>query len=75
MMVKSGLVFFYFEILLAPSELPANLPGQFSLSGQLFLHWAAATLKGLVEFQNKKDLDHFSSSYLTQKCWFQDLRF
>ena len=33
-MVKSGL--FYFEILLAPSELPANLLGQFSLSGQLF---------------------------------------
>ena len=53
MMVKSGL-FFYFENLLAPSELPANLPGQFSLSGQLFLQWAAATLKGLVEFQNKK---------------------
>ena len=46
---------FYFEILLVPSELPANLPGQFSLSGQLFLHWAAATLKGLVEFQNKKN--------------------
>ena len=45
---------FYFEILLAPSELPANLPGQFSLSGQIILHWAAATLKGLVEFQNKK---------------------
>ena len=55
MMVKSGLVFFYFEILLALSELPANLPGQFGLSGQLFLHWAAATLKGLVEFQNKKN--------------------
>ena len=54
MMVKSGLVFFYFEILLAPSELPANLPGQFSLSRQLALHWAAATLKGLVGFQNKK---------------------
>ena len=54
MMVKSGLVF-YFEILLAPSELPANLPGQFSLSGQLFLHWAAATLIGLVEFQNEKE--------------------
>ena len=57
-----------------PSEFPANLPGQFSLSGQLFLHWAA-TLKGLVEFQNKKKtLDHFSPSYLTQKCWFQDPR-
>ena len=55
MMVTSDLdFFFYFEILLAPSEIPANLPGQFSLSGQIFLHWAAATLKGLVEFQNKK---------------------
>ena len=57
MMVKSGLEFlslFYFEILLAPSELHANLPGQFSLSGQIFLHWVAATLKGLGEFQNKK---------------------
>ena len=74
MMVKSGLVF-YFEILQAPSELLANLPGQFSLSRQLFLHWEAATLKGQVEFQNKKKLDHFFPSYLTQKCWFQDLRF
>ena len=53
MIVKSGLVF-YFEILLAPSELPADLPGQFSLSRQLFLQGAAATLKGLVEFQIKK---------------------
>ena len=42
----------YFEIPWAPSEIPANLPGQISLSGQKFLHWAAATLKGLVEFQN-----------------------
>ena len=58
MMVKSGIVF-YFEILLAPSELPANLQGQFSVSGQLFLHWAAATLKGLVEFQNKKSYTTF----------------
>ena len=31
-----------------------NLPGQFSLSRQIFLYWAAATLKGLAEFQNKK---------------------
>jgi hypothetical protein len=58
MMVKSGLVF-YFEILLAHSELPANLPGQFSLSGQLFLHWAAANLKGVVEFQNKRNYTTF----------------
>ena len=59
MMVKSGLVF-YFEFLLASSELPANLPGQFSLSGQLFLYWAAATLKGLSEFQNKKSKPLFT---------------
>jgi hypothetical protein len=54
MMVKSGLEFFYFEILRAPSEIPANLLGQFSLSGQIFLKWAAATLKGHVGFQNEK---------------------
>ena len=36
----------YFEIDRAPSEIPAKLPGQ-------FLHWAAATLKGLGQFQNK----------------------
>ena len=42
-MVKSGL-----------EEIPTSLPGQFSLSGQIFLHWAAAILKGLGEFQNKK---------------------
>ena len=48
-----GLKMIYFEILIAPSEIPANLPGQFSPSGQIFLHWAAATLKGLVRFQNK----------------------
>ena len=50
-MVKSGLEFFYFEILSAPSEIPANLPGQFSHSGQIVLHWAVATLKGHVGFQ------------------------
>jgi hypothetical protein len=51
--VKSGLDFFSFEIPLAPSEILANLQGQFSLSGQIILHWAAATLKGRVEFKNK----------------------
>ena len=59
-MVKSGLEFFYFEIHQAPSEIPANLPGQFSLSGQIFLHWAAATLKGLGEFQNKNSRQLFT---------------
>ena len=27
-----------------------------------------------MEFQNKKILDHFSSSFLNPKCWIQDLR-
>jgi hypothetical protein len=54
----------YFEIQRWPSEIPASLPGQFSLSGQIILHWAAATLKGLGEFQNKKV---FTPSFLSQK--------
>ena len=49
-MMKNDLEFFYFDIHRAPSEIPANLPGQFSLPGQIFLHWAAATLKELAEF-------------------------
>jgi hypothetical protein len=52
MMLKSGLEKKYFEIPRWPSEIPANLPGQFRLSGQIFLHCAAATLKEIVEFQN-----------------------
>ena len=44
----------FFEIHRAPSE----IPGQFSLSGQIFLHCAAVTLKGLGEFQNKKKTKH-----------------
>ena len=60
MMVKRCLEFFFFEIPLAPLEIPANQPGQFSLSGQIFLHWAAATLKGHVEFQND-----FSTPFFT----------
>ena len=48
MMVKSGLKLTYFEIHQAPSEIPTKLPGQFGHSGQIFLQWAAATLKGLV---------------------------
>ena len=44
----------YFEIHRAPSEIPAKLPSQFGNSGQIFLHWAAATLKGLGKFQKNK---------------------
>ena len=61
----------YFEIDRATSEIPANLPGQFSPNVQIFWHWAAATLKGLSEFQNEK----FQAPFfiiLRQKCKFQD---
>ena len=53
----------YFEIHRPPSQIPANLPGQFSPNGQIFGHWAAASLKGLGEFQNKKNLGHFSPTF------------
>ena len=53
MMVKSGLEknILTFHVPLQ-RYVPANQTGQFGLSGQIFLHWAAATLKGHVEFQN-----------------------
>ena len=55
MMEKSGLEFFYLEIKRAPSEIPyTKMPGKISLSGPIFFHRAAATLKGLIQFQNKK---------------------
>ena len=52
-MVKSGLELFILKFTEPSSEIPANIPGQFNLSGQIFLHWAAATLKALGEFQKK----------------------
>jgi hypothetical protein len=69
-MVEKWHRIFYFEIeiLLALTEITANLPSQFSLYGQIFLHWAAVTLKGLGEFQNKKNLDIFEKYDLFQKC-------
>ena len=54
MMLKSGLEF------ILNSPIPAKLPGPFGHSGQIFLHWAAATLKGLGEFQNKKSRPLFT---------------
>ena len=76
MMVKSGLEFFYFEIERAPLDIIANCQANSAFLGRLFaLHWPAATLKGHGEFQNKKILDHFSRSFLTQKFQFQDSRF
>ena len=64
-MVKSGLEFSILNFTRPPSEILVDLLGQFSLSGQIFLHWAAATLKGLGELQNRI-LDHFLPSFLSQ---------
>jgi hypothetical protein len=69
---KLSRLFFNFEIERAPSEIPANLPGQFSLSGQIF--FAAATLKELVQFQNKKIYTTFHHHFLSQKWSFQELK-
>ena len=60
--------FFYFEIHGAPSEISANVPGQFSLPGQIFLHWAAATHKGLGELQNKKKSRPLFTIIFISKC-------
>ena len=69
MMVKSGLEFFYFEIERALSEL--LLPS--AKNGPERLNWPVS-LKGLGQFQNKKILDHFLRSFLSQKWSFQELR-
>ena len=53
MTVKSGLDFLNIQIEKAPSEILANLPGQFSLlpfCADLFALGSTATLKELVEF-------------------------
>ena len=69
MMMKNDLELIFWN-LRARSEIPANLQGQFSVSGQSFLQWAATTLKGLGEFQNKV-LDHFLPLFLRKKCNFK----
>ena len=50
-MVKSGLRFILKFTEPLQRYVPANLLGQFSLYGKIFLHWAAATLKGSVNFK------------------------
>ena len=59
MTVRSGLEFYILKFT-DPLHRPANLLGHFSLAGQIFLYWAAATLKGLGECQNKKSRPLFT---------------
>ena len=64
MMVKSGLDFFILKSYMPLQRYLLTLPGQFSHYGQIVLHWAAATLKGLGEFQDKV-LDQFLTLFLS----------
>ena len=67
MMVKSGLEFLFWNSYLLTCQ--ANSAGLiFFCTGQQQL-W-----RGSLNFKIKI-LDHFSSSFLSQNCWFQDLRF
>ena len=54
--------FFYFEIQRAPSEIPANLPGQFSLTRQNFFALGSSNSEGA-----NKRLDHFLPLFLGKK--------
>jgi hypothetical protein len=49
----------YFEIPRAPSEIPANLPGQFSLSGQIFFALGSRNSEGAHGISKHFFLDHF----------------
>jgi hypothetical protein len=59
MMVKSGLDFFLKSYVPLQRYL-LTCQANSAVLGRFFLHWAAATLKGHVGFQNKKNLVHFS---------------
>ena len=56
-------------------EILAIMPGQFSLPGQIFLHWAAATHKGLGELQNNEKSRPLSPSFLCQNVNFKTRAF
>ena len=53
--VKKNIALLHLILQLTPPRTAriSGLKCQFSRSGQIFLHWAAGTLKGLGQFQNK----------------------
>jgi hypothetical protein len=54
MMVKSGLEFFILKFYLPLQRYLITCQANSAFLGRMFLNWAAATLKGLVEFENKE---------------------
>ena len=61
---------FYFKIKRAPSEIPANLPGQFSLSEQSFFALGSRNSEKAHSIKKKK-IDHFSPSFLAKNSKFK----
>jgi hypothetical protein len=53
MMVKNGLEFFILKFTEPLQRYLLTCQANSAFLGRYFLHWAAATLKGLGEFQNK----------------------
>ena len=56
-MVKSGLEFFILKLNELLQRYLLTCQANSSFLGRFLLRWAAATLKGLAEFQNEKILD------------------
>ena len=54
MMVKHGLEFFILKFTKPLQRYLLTCQANLAFLGRFFLHWAAATLKGHVGFQNKK---------------------
>ena len=65
---------FYFEIIRAPSDL--LLPSaKKSARKDGLASPVSRTLKGNIEYQNKKNLENFSPSFKSQKFQLQEFRF
>ena len=63
---------FYFEIPLAPSGIPANMPGWFSLSGRFFCTGQQQLWRGKWNFKIKKNTTfhhHFLAKNVGFKTW------
>jgi hypothetical protein len=71
MMVKSGLDFFCFEIPLASSELLLPSEKKSAQKGWIRLAGSQVSLKGLVEFQNKKFLTTFHHPFYAKNVGFK----
>ena len=54
---------------------PLTIQANLAFLGWFFFHFAVATLKVLVQFWNKKNLDHFSSLFFKPKMVISRVKF